>query len=1689
MPSPIVRRITRVLAFTGIAVLTLVVTIVALLQVPAVATWVARLALGSVPLSPGYAIEVGRVSGNWFTGLRLENVRLRRGSRELALIESVAASYDPLQLRGPDRRLKALVVDGGRVAARRERDGWDLANALEPSTDTNSAGGDFSIDRLTVRRIEVAAQLAPDSTALIRGLVLEGRELVVGDPVLLTMDSLRAALAPPGGPPLWFDLAAAGAATAEEIRLDTLRLTSHRSAIAGRLTLPRSFDDPRIAERLDLKLQALPLALADLASVYPGVPPEGDLRLDANASADGRLVTARLAGRIDKGLIELEAATVVGQGAPAVYRMHGKVRDLDPSRLHRSAPIGVLNGEIDADLRGETLPLADGKASLRLRGSRVADTELRDLTLGAEVKRGKADLELRGELYGGTVRADGWARPFDSVPSYHLTGAAAGLDGTRPAAQALAGEAGDPTLDIRFSVEGDGVVPDEAALNGRVDLAAVRSTRERVPLGHATVAMDSGRVELRPDLLIAGGKVRGLVTANLGDTISYDVRQGTIDRVDLGRLMGDTVAAPLSGRFTLRGTGTAPEEASVTARIELDELRYAARRVEQVVARARSARRPRGARRARCAPGRAPGHRRHRAPVRFGHHVRHPARHRGQRRRRHLDGQPAYAGPVTLAATGRGRWSEADKAVETRVTLAPSRLGTIGVTGGDIVARLAGDRLTYDADIHTDGGALALEGEGRPLDPVPTYLVRSGRADSLDLGVLLGRDSLRTSITSRFSGSLTGSGIDSLRAKLDLEMLPSRINDAELSGGRVALGLERGALEGTARLEGADAAINAKVTGTVAAAGSRLRSEGDLRLEHLARWTGNPRADGRLEGRFGLDAVADSTGLVSLGGTVTAAGGIGDVRLQQVYLALRPTTGAIDVDTLVFRSNVATLDGGGRVALRGGGGTDTLRVVGRSGDLTPLALLAGADSVAVDSTLLDLTVTGPAERRRVSGSADLYRLLYAGNLAERVQVRGSGVLDSAGPGALGGTLRIDGAAAGKVTIRQIDLAGRYDSVVALRGTITVTDDVRLALGLDGTIAGDTTRAVLRRLDLTEGGRTWRLNRPAAIAAQPGVVRVNAFQLASGDRHIAVNGIFDRRDSSDMTLRFDGLDLDALADARLVPVAGRLDGNLRLSGPATAPSVEGKINLAVRRGGGEDVGRLTSELAWTRTGLRIDAEAAPKVGAGLRIQGTLPWRLTLVPPDTADAVGFAREPADTMALTVRADSFDLAFFEPFLPEESAQDLTGALAVDARIGGSPDRARASGTVDLRDLGVELPSLGITYSDGRLKGRLAGERFEIDTLRLLTGKKEELLARGSVLLKPLADPTLDITARLTDFRAINSDALHAVTTGELVLKGTAAEPVLTGRMELERAEIIVGTGGAAAVEEVTLTPGDLTTLAQRFGPAAVTGEAEGPSFVDRFRMNIDVRFTRRVWFRKTASPSIDIELAGRINIRQQPMQPMQFFGQVEPIPGRGEMNMYGRTFTLQDGTIALQGPVEATTLDVTAQYLVPTQGDPDDEEVLINVAAKGRPDSLSLDFTSEPSMGQEDILSYIVTGRPASDNTLVGGEGGGGGVNASQLAINQLAENIGGAAGEGLGFDVFQIRQEPSRGLTLTAGRYLSSRVFVSLQQPLRIGSTAEQQVGNATGPGFELEYTLSRWLRSTLRGGSLPAGLLMRGRYAF
>ncbi|HEU4682085.1 MAG TPA: hypothetical protein VFS51_10080, partial [Gemmatimonadales bacterium] len=548
MTSRPARRWIRPLAIVGISLLTLVVAGLALLHLPPVATWVMRQLITVVPLNPGYRLEVGRVSGDWVNRLALDEVRLLHHDEELARVDRLRVAYDLRRLRGAEPRLQELAAEGALLRARRDGDTWNLANALRRSSDTTS----FTVERLELHDVQLVAQLKPDSAVRVRGLTLSARDLVISEQVLLQVDQLNAAVALPGSA-RWFTLATQGTITADEFRFAPVRIQTEQTQVAGRIVLPRSFDDPRLVDRLDLQLRATPLALADLAAIVPAVTPEGELRLEANASGneDG-LVTTRLAARLDESTLTLNGVVPIAKGATG-YRVSGAMQKLDPARFYREAPAGNLNGRVEAELRGPTLARSDGSIDVRLGASSLAGAEVERLNLHADVHRGSANVRLRSSIEQGTLTARGRIRPFDSIPEYRLSGAATDIPGSEAVARALAGESGEPVLDVGFQLAGAGVSPTTARLTGRVELTALRQDGDRVPLGHATLTVAAGRLEARPELLVADGRVTAHAVARLGDTVTYQLRRGTIERVDLGRLLGDTTVAPLSGRFSLSG--------------------------------------------------------------------------------------------------------------------------------------------------------------------------------------------------------------------------------------------------------------------------------------------------------------------------------------------------------------------------------------------------------------------------------------------------------------------------------------------------------------------------------------------------------------------------------------------------------------------------------------------------------------------------------------------------------------------------------------------------------------------------------------------------------------------------------------------------------------------------------------------------------------------------------------------------------------------------------------------------------------------------------------------------------------------------------------------------------------------------------------------------------------------------------
>ena len=107
----------------------------------------------------------------------------------------------------------------------------------------------------------------------------------------------------------------------------------------------------------------------------------------------------------------------------------------------------------------------------------------------------------------------------------------------------------------------------------------------------------------------------------------------------------------------------------------------------------------------------------------------------------------------------------------------------------------------------------------------------------------------------------------------------------------------------------------------------------------------------------------------------------------------------------------------------------------------------------------------------------------------------------------------------------------------------------------------------------------------------------------------------------------------------------------------------------------------------------------------------------------------------------------------------------------------------------------------------------------------------------------------------------------------------------------------------------------------------------------------------------------MAGRLFIEEAPGQPTRGTGTIRVVEGR--YRAYGQRLDIENGRFLFTGgPVTNPGLDLRAVRRSNT--------VLTGIIVKGRLEHPRLELFSVPAMGQTDILSYLLLGRPLESTT---------------------------------------------------------------------------------------------------------------------
>jgi autotransporter translocation and assembly factor TamB len=616
---------------------------------------------------------------------------------------------------------------------------------------------------------------------------------------------------------------------------------------------------------------------------------------------------------------------------------------------------------------------------------------------------------------------------------------------------------------------------------------------------------------------------------------------------------------------------------------------------------------------------------------------------------------------------------------------------------------------------------------------------------------------------------------------------------------------------------------------------------------------------------------------------------------------------------------------------------------------------------------------------------------------------------------------------------------------------------------------------------------YRLNQSFAVTLTDSAPTVSPLTLQAEDGLglLQLGGRVPGSSEGSLAVRILGLDLHdvyGLLQRDTTGVNGEVGLDLRLGGTAAAPTMRGTMSLNAARFGDFQAPfmegvvdyanrKLDANLLLWRTGENV-----------LQIETQLPLDL-----------GFRgvkhRQVEGPLSVHARGDSVDLGVLEALTP--AVDRVRGTLSADINVAGTWKEPRFSGGLEVRGGGMTLPGLGVRYDELQGKARFQDDSLVLNKLSLRSGGT--LAIGGSILLKDLTRPVLDLDFRAQEFRALDvRNFLTLVGTGNLRLQGAMFHALLSG-------DLTANSGVLYFADLVSKRIIDLEdpTIADLVDTTLLRKENLGAKFQNRFLDSLTIQGLRIVlgsdaWLR---SAEANVQLGGEVQLSKagKTYTPS---GTLDALRGTYTLKVgpVTRDFTVERGSVRYFGDLNAS-LDIEARHAVrAVRGE--EVPVIAKITGTLYAPKVSLESTFNPPISETDLVSYLVTGYPANEAARLG-QG-----NALETGLayfsSALSSELERALIQDLGvpLDLIEIRPGVASGSSnttltqLAAGWQLGSKTFITFNAgfcPENLSQFTYSNLGASLEFRFSREWSLLTSVEPTFQSCRHDFGIITSNPY--
>jgi translocation and assembly module TamB len=540
-------------------------------------------------------------------------------------------------------------------------------------------------------------------------------------------------------------------------------------------------------------------------------------------------------------------------------------------------------------------------------------------------------------------------------------------------------------------------------------------------------------------------------------------------------------------------------------------------------------------------------------------------------------------------------------------------------------------------------------------------------------------------------------------------------------------------------------------------------------------------------------------------------------------------------------------------------------------------------------------------------------------------------------------------------------------------------------------------------------------RPAAWRYAPDAWSVDT-ELSAFDGKVDA-ALASSRDEASAKLDLQGINIRALSRlARVTPINGQITGSFIFANGATPATSD--FHLAVANA--NPVGVTADPVSLAISGqLREGVLTATVSGEGQGFKLAASSREPMLVGKGFDVRPDVNAPMRAqLDMTGRAEQL----WALFGPEDQA--LRGQLQAQVSAAGTIAKPDLSGGFTVANAAYEHSETGLRLRDITARGDFDENSLRLTGVSANDGHGGRIDGEGAIRWDSDLSGGLNYVA--DNLRALGRDDRMAIVSGKGAIEIGEETTNVTGAFTVSQARISVEQPASASIPTLT----GLRRV--NFPNQTPEGEPAKP-WLKPVLLDVKVSADRRI---VVFGRGLETEWSGILHITG-PIADPSIEGTATLV--RGDLDLAGRRFAFDTGTIDLDGPIRLARIDIAAERAA--------SDVTASVHITGTPVEPKFTLESTPALPQDEILARVLFGRSAAELS---------GFEAAQLAAG-LAQLAGGQAGfdpvglvrKATGLDRVSFGAEEGIA-TVSAGKYIAEDVY------LQVGA------GGQGGVGAEVEW---------------------------